>query len=208
MKKLESTLKNMVMVLSIISVAAGLALAVVNLITSKQIEKINAENLANGIKEVLGVALEDSLNVTTVEDSLDANFTYYYTDTDSEGHSQGTAVKTVKNGFGGPLEVLVGFADDGTIKGYKILSHSETPGLGAKAGEWFQEGQKGNIIGANPDSVNLTVSKDGGDIDAITASTITSRAFLGAVQQAYDKLFPAKADGETGASKKEKGGEQ
>lgn len=210
MKKLESTLKNMVMVLSIISVAAGLALAVVNLITSKQIEKINAENLANGIKEVLGVAPDDTIFSvdTTMVDSLDPNFTYYLTKKDDEGHSLGTAVKTIKNGFGGPLEVLVGFADDGTIKGYKILSHSETPGLGAKASEWFQEGNKGNIIGINPDSVNFTVSKDGGDIDAITASTITSRAFLGAVQQAYKKLFPAKADGESGASKKVKGGEQ
>ena len=80
MKKTESTLKNMVMVLSIIAVTAALALAVVNAITSRQIEKINAQNLANGIKEVLGVAVTDSLDVETVVDSLDENFTYYITE--------------------------------------------------------------------------------------------------------------------------------
>lgn len=180
MKKLESTLKNMVMVLTIIAVVAGGALAIVNAITTKQIEKINAQNLANGIKEVLGVALTDNLDVEEVADSLDENFTYYIT-------PQGTAVKTSNNGFGGPIEVLVGFADDGSIKGYKILSHSETPGLGAKAEEWFQDGNKGNIIGIIPTEVNFTVSKDGGDIDAITASTITSRAFLTAIKNAYEK---------------------
>ena len=201
MKKLESTLKNMVMVLSIISVTAALALAIVNAVTTSQIEKINAENLANGIKEVLGVNAEDSLQVETIEDTLNANFTYYIT-------PQGTAVKTTSNGFGGPIEVLVGFAEDGSVKGYKILSHSETPGLGAKASEWFQEGNKGNIIGLNPGTVNLTVSKDGGEVDAITASTITSRAFLNAVQQAYNKLFKETTDGETGASNLQKGEQQ
>ncbi len=201
MKKTESTLKNMVMVLSIIAVSAALALAVVNFITSRQIEKINAQNLANGIKEVLGVALTDSLDVETVADSLDENFTYYIT-------GQGTAVKTSENGFGGPIEVLVGFAEDGSIKGYKILSHSETPGLGAKAGEWFQSGNKGDITGKNPAEVNMTVSKDGGDIDAITASTITSRAFLGAVQNAYNKLHASEeTNGESGATKQEKKGD-
>lgn len=202
MKKTESTLKNMVMVLSIIAITAALALAVVNAITSRQIEKINAQNLANGIKEVLGVAVTDSLDVETVVDSLDENFTYYITE-------QGTAVKTSNNGFGGPIEVLVGFAEDGSIKGYKILSHSETPGLGAKAGEWFQQGNKGDIIGKNPAEVNMTVSKDGGDIDAITASTITSRAFLGAVQNAFNKLHASEeTDGESGATKKEKKGDE
>lgn len=197
MKKMESNLKNMVMVLCIIAVAASLALAIVNAITSAQIEKINAENLKNGIKEVLG-ATEDSLQVTEL---TDGDFTIYQT-------PLGTAVKTQSNGFGGPIEVLVGFADNGCIKGYKILSHSETPGLGAKAGEWFQTGQKGDIIGKDPAEVNMTVSKDGGDIDAITASTITSRAFLKAVKAAYDKIHSAGTDAESGASKQEKKGDQ
>ena len=86
----------------------------------------------------------------------------------------------------------MGFAEDGTISGYSVLEHAETPGLGAKAGDWFQKGGKGDIIGKNPGEKELTVSKDGGDVDAITASTITSRAFLLAVNNAY-KAYKGKA---------------
>ena len=82
--------------------------------------------------------------------------------------------------------------------------HAETPGLGAKADKWFQKGEKGDIIGKDPVEP-LTVSKDGGQVDAITASTITSRAFLLAVNNAYNayKATPA-TDAESGASKQVK----
>ena len=91
--------------------------------------------------------------------------------------------------------------------GYTLLEHAETPGLGAKADKWFQKGEKGNIIGKNP-ITPLTVSKDGGDVDAITASTITSRAFLKAVNNAYSAYMQnskniqngASADAQTGAT--------
>ena len=114
---------------------------------------------------------------------------------------KGIAVKAQDaNGFGGKLTVLVGFDNEGTIQGYRVLEHSETPGLGAKASFWFQEGQKGNIIGRHPAKDNLTVSKDGGDVDAITASTITSRAFLRAVNAAYKAVEDKGEDAQTGAS--------
>jgi electron transport complex protein RnfG len=51
--------------------------------------------------------------------------------------------------------------------------------------EWFSEGGKGNVIGKNPANDNLTVSKDGGEVDAITAATISSRCFLKALNSAY-----------------------
>ena len=169
---------NMVLVLTIITVVAGSALAYVNHVTSTQIEQIKAKNLADGIKRVMGVASTDSLNYTTEEAG---EFTLYKSE-------KGIAVQSVENGFGGALKVLVGFDSQGTILGYTILEHAETPGLGAKANEWFQKGNKGDIIGKNPGKNNLTVSKEGGEIDAITASTITSRAFLKAVMNAYEKI--------------------
>ena len=101
----------------------------------------------------------------------------------------GVAVKTYsKNGFGGLIQVMAGFSPDGTITGYQILEHKETPGLGSKMAVWFNNTEKPgqNIIGKNPGKVNLTVKKDGGDVDAITASTITSRAFLEAMRRAYE----------------------
>lgn len=188
MKKLKSTLPNMVIVLTSIAVIAGLALGYVNSITAGPIEEIKAQQLADGIKAVLNA---DELNVETPE-ALDNGSIIYRTD-------KGVAVQaTDPNGFGGKLTVLVGFNKDGLIQGYRVLETAETPGLGAKAGEWFQEGQKGNIIGKQ--AGNLTVSKDGGEVDAITASTITSRAFLRCVNSAYEALSSHPEDGQTGAS--------
>ena len=115
----------------------------------------------------------------------------------------GTAVEAKSMGFGGELKVLVGFDAEGKIYNYSLLSHAETPGLGSKAADWFKEGNKGSIKGMNPGEQPLTVSKDGGQVDAITASTITSRAFLNAVNAAYG-AYKGNGDtnGTTGASQK------
>ena len=103
------------------------------------------------------------------------------------------------------MKVLVGFDKEGNILGYSILETQETPGLGAKASEWFQKDGKGCIIGKNPSTTRMGVKKgDEGDIDAITASTITSRAFLNAVQAAYQALFHGNTDGLTSATQETK----
>ena len=84
------------------------------------------------------------------------------------------------------MVVMVGFAPDGTILGYKILEHQETPGLGDKAAWWFKQADKPNqnVVGRQATG-RFQVSKDGGDVDAITAATISSRAFLKAINDAY-----------------------
>ena len=196
MKKLPSTLPNMLCVLTLISVIAAGALAYVNEITAGPIEENKARTLAEGINSVLGVADAQVQETKTIQDANGNDVILYATD-------KGMAVQAIDpNGFGGKLTVLVGFSDEGTIKGYTVLDHAETPGLGAKAGFWFQKGEKGDIIGKNPGEKELTVSKDGGDVDAITASTITSRAFLRAVNVAFHAYAAgaANADGQTGAS--------
>ena len=191
MKKLESTLPNMVIVLTLIAVVAGLALGYVNSVTAGPIQEIKAQQLADGIKAVLAA---DELNVEEPE-PLDDGSVIYRTD-------KGVAVQaTDPNGFGGKLTVLVGFNSEGLIQGYQVLETAETPGLGAKAGEWFQKGQKGDIIGMSPAKNNMTVSKDGGEVDAITASTITSRAFLRCVNAAYAALA-SQEDAQTGATQR------
>ena len=81
--------------------------------------------------------------------------------------------------------MMVGFTPDGKIYNTSILSHSETPGLGAKITDQ-KVAPREQIIGKNPSQTKISVRKDGGDIDAITASTITSRAFLKGVNAAYD----------------------
>lgn len=191
MKKLESSLTNMAVVLTVISVIAGGVLAYINKITQEPIAAINAKNLQDGIKKVI---LGEQGGELTVEEPVEIDgFVLYKTD-------KGTAVKAVENAFGGPLEVLVGFDAEGNILGYTILSTVETPGLGVKAATWFQKGQKGDIIGKNPGQKSLSVTKDGGEIDAITASTITSRAFLNAVNKAYSAFMGHWTDAQSGAS--------
>ena len=111
---------------------------------------------------------------------------------------EGYAVETAVDGFGGTFRVMVGFDKEGNILGYEILEHQETPGLGSHMEHWFKNAEKPgqNIIGRKGGA--LQVSKDGGDVDAITAATISSRAFLKAINQAYAEQFGVEAH--TGAS--------
>ncbi len=200
MGKIKSNLTNMALVLTGSALICGGLLAYTNHATEPTIEAQSQKTLNEGISAVLGGDAGKSIAAPdTVKRSVagkEQTFIIYKME-------KGTAVQsTDPNGFGGPLTVLVGFNDNGDIQGYTVLQHAETPGLGAKAGDWFQEGQPGNIIGKNPSKVKLTVSKDGGDIDAITASTITSRSFLRAVQEAYNTFSGQEVDGNTSATAK------
>ncbi len=168
MAKLESTFKNMVLSLVIISMVAAGALAGVYMLTLGNIEAQKKAKQEAAKQAVLA------------------------------GHEDGYAVETAVDGFGGTFRVMVGFDQEGNILGYEILEHQETPGLGSHMVHWFKNADKPgqNIIGRKAGA--LQVSKDGGDVDAITAATITSRAFLKAVNQAYAEQFGVEAH--TGAS--------
>lgn len=104
-----------------------------------------------------------------------------------DGKRVGAAVKAVTmDGFAGMVEVMVGLDADGTVRDYRVLQQAETPGLGSKMEVWFRDPAAArSIIGKNPATTDFHVSKDGGQIDGITAATISSRAFLGAVRAAY-----------------------
>ena len=187
----------MVSVLTGISVICGGLLAFANNLTEAPIKAANDKALSDGITAVMGggeVKVETPDTVKRNVEGKELTYIMYKTD-------KGTAVQsTDPNAFGGNLTILVGFNETGDILGYTVLENNETPGLGAKCPDWFQKGNAGDIIGKNPGKNNMTVSKDGGEIDAITASTITSRAFLRAVQQAYE-TYKTSADRETGATK-------
>ena len=197
----------MVLVLTGVAVVMGAVLALVNHVTEGPINDQKAKALADGIQSVL---LCDNIVVAKTDtvrqnDAKGKELTYIiYHAKDAQGRDLGAAVESTTGGFGGDLKVLVGFDTEGRILGYTLLEHAETPGLGAKADKWFQKGEKGDIIGKSPQEP-LTVSKDGGQVDAITASTITSRAFLLAVNNAYNayKATPA-ADAQTGATQQVK----
>ena len=196
----------MVLVLTSVAVIMGGILAFVNHLTEGPIIEQKAKALADGIKSVMGVDEITVSNTDTVRQNVAGKELTYviYQTKDAKGNDLGAAVESTTGGFGGDLKVLVGFDPEGKILGYTLLEHAETPGLGAKADKWFQKGEKGDIIGKSP-AEPLVVSKDGGQVDAITASTITSRAFLLAVNNAYNayKAIP-ETDANSGASQQVK----
>lgn len=203
MKKLESSLKNMVIVLTGVTVVAGALLGYVNELTKEPIAQANAKALSDAIAIVVpGFDNNPAEAPETVEVE---GVSYKIYKATKDGEFIGAAVESSENGFGGALNVLVGFDKEGNIIDYSLLSHAETPGLGSKAADWFKKGGKGDITGMNPGAQPLTVSKDGGQVDAITASTITSRAFLKAVNKAYAAYSGQHVDGTSGATKQVSG---
>ena len=191
----------MVLVLTGVTVVATALLAYVNELTKEPIAQANAKALGDAIAIVVpGFDNNPAETPETIEIDGAAYTIYKAT---NGGEFIGAAVQSASNGFGGPLTVLVGFDKEGKIIDYSLLSHAETPGLGSKAADWFKKGNKGDIIGMTPGETPLTVSKDGGQVDAITASTITSRAFLNAVNKAYQAYAAGQGtpvDGASGAT--------
>ncbi len=116
------------------------------------------------------------------------------------GKLVGAAVETnTKKGFGGEVRIMIGFDADQKIVNYSVLEHNETPGLGSKMEEWFRTDKgKQSVLGRDMKGGALKVSKDGGDVDAITAATISSRAFLDAVNRAYSAY--TQTDANSGAT--------
>ncbi len=213
-KKAESSLKNMLLALTLIALVASLALALVNNVTKGPIAQEQQKKTAEAVTKVLSVPdpndntqmipiyKDYTVDTVTLTDTIKGKPTEFtltrYTATDADGKVVGKAVESYSDaGFGGRLKAMVGFDAEGNILGYEILETSETPGLGAKAGEWFQRDGKGNVIGKNMNEKPLGVTKGGeGDVDAITGSTITSRAFCGLVNTAYKAFLIEKGGNE------------
>jgi len=173
----KSTLKNMVLCLTLVCLLCSAILALVYAVTADPIKA--AEEKA--LKESIGRVLPDGGELSDVATAEFGGQKFDYYVSTADGAPAAYAVKSSTVGFGGPLTLMVGVLPDGSVYNTSVLSHSETPGLGAKCATdtKFMDQWKG--LGA--DKV-IKVTKDGGDIDAITASTITSRAYSLAVSNA------------------------
>jgi electron transport complex protein RnfG len=183
--KKESSFVNMVVTLFLVAGVAALALGAVYNVTKEPIAIAKQKKLEAAIKTVL----PEFDNVKTVKvglgDGADS-LTYYIASKNDE--VIGTAIKSyTMEGFSGKIEIMVGLLNDGTINNTAVVAHKETPGLGDK-----MDASKSDFPlqfkGKNPANYKLMVTKDGGDVDAITAATISSRAFCDAVQRAYDSF--------------------
>lgn len=188
MAKKESTFLNMVLTLLLVSLLASAALGGVYLATKEPIaialekkkilaiKRVTPEHNNEPSKEFYSMLVDgDSLFVYIAKQGND---------------TVGVAIETwSKNGYGGIIKLLAGFKTDGTIQNIAVLEHKETPGLGSKISKAISKWSF-QFNGLNPgkDKIAITKNKgkDGGTIDAITASTITSKAYVDAVLRAYN----------------------
>ncbi|MFW5821878.1 MAG: RnfABCDGE type electron transport complex subunit G [Tangfeifania sp.] len=196
----ESNFKNMVITLFLVTFVAAAALGLVYDFTKDAIAEAKKRAQSEAIEKVLPSfeQLGETYKVAAEngEDTIEIFPAY------QDNELVGYAVKTfTNNGFSGYISIMAGIDNSGNFSGYEVLEHAETPGLGSKMNEWFrsQEKQDQSVIGKNPESTKFEVTKDGGDIDGITASTITSRAFLEALKRAY-RAYEEKDDLNTGSA--------
>ncbi len=193
MAKLKSTFPNMVISLTSITIVAAAALGAVYMFTQNAIQEQQIAKQTAAISAVLPeherIADPETVNGLTVYKAYTGD------------QFVGAAVETQADGFGGVIRLMVGFDADNHIVNYEVLEQQETPGLGTHIVEWFKNADKPkqNILGREATGA-FTVSKDGGDVDAITAATISSRAFLRAVNAAYAAYTEGEVEAATGAS--------
>jgi len=204
MAKLQSTFKNMFLSLFIICLTVALLLAQVNKMTAKAIADASAMKLQNAIKEVVPAFDNDPV--------ADA---YWITDTQGDSlllypakkgdTIVGYALNSFSDkGFGGNIQIIIGFDTEDRIVNYAVLQHAETPGLGSKMTTWFKNPEKPSqsIIGRDLSQGLLAVTKDGGNGGCYHRATITSRAFLEAVNKAYSAYSGIRKDALSGATTK------
>ena len=184
---IQSSLKNMVLSLGIICLVSSGILAVVYALTKKPIEAAAEKKTNDAIMQVLP-AFDGQPERLSIE--ADGKLYEYY-QVMKDGNVSGYAITAAATGFGGPVSLMVGVTSEGIVYNTSVLSQSETPGLGAKCTEPSFADQFKNL---DPAVTRLAVKKDGGDIDAITASTITSRAYVNAVNNAL-AIFKAITEG-------------
>lgn len=205
---MESSLKNMVVVLFTITLISSAAVGGVYMITKEPIEQAKVAAVNDALNQVLPEY------ETTTSQTIEVNSLPIVAHTATVADKAvGYAVESIsKNGFGGTVRLMVGFDTTGKIININVLEQKETPGLGTKMTD------EGNVLLAsfkdkNASEINMTVKKDGGDVDALTAATISSRAYAEAVAVAYEAFKVAcgwqttAGDVATGASQQaEKGG--
>ena len=190
-QKKEASLIKLVVVLTAIALVAGLALTGVYALTKGPIELSQKEKKDKALHDVLPGF---SGNIADTVISIDGEDVTVHKAINADGSLFGVGVETfTKKAFAGRFDLMVGFDDDGVILNTEVIKASETPGLGDKINKSKSDFAK-QFNGQDPAEYKLQVSKDGGDVDAITAATISSRAYCDAVQRAYNVFKIVKED--------------
>lgn len=197
MAKKEISLVSMVLTLFLVTAISATALGYIFELTKDPIAKAERDFLYKQINVVVPGASNaeiKTLSVMAIDGKTDKDSLYFY-QVYKDDKLIGTAVKSYTNkGFSGYFEIIVGFDSEGKILDVNVLSHKETPGLGDKTSKDVSDWNN-QFKDKDPASYKLVVKKDGGDVDAITAATISSRAFCDAMQRAYDTFINFKNKG-------------
>ena len=205
---MKSTLFNMVAVLFTVTLIASAGVGAVNMITADAIAEANAAATTQAVANVL----PSFENTEVSEQTIDDMTITVYTATNA-GQTVGYAVESMtKNGFGGVIRMMVGFAPNGQILNVNVLQQAETPGLGTKMAD-EDNALLRSIKDKKAWEIEFKVKKDGGELDALTAATISSRAYYDAVERAYRAYrvaagFGDSADGVSGATSTNAEGQQ
>ena len=182
--KTPSTLLNMVLTLAVVTLVASATLGYVYELTKGPIAEAKRIKQENAIKEVVP-EFDNAPGEERYMLAVEGNDSITVFPAMKNGELVGVAIKTYDDGgFTERIHIMVGLLPDGTIHNTAVLGHKETPGLGDKM-EKKKSPWSNQFSGKNPATYTLKVTKDGGDVDAITAATISSRAFVGAVDRAY-----------------------
>lgn len=178
MKPIKSNLFNMIMAMTVVSICSAASIGYVYQKTKEPIEKSKTMKISSAVTEMLGKfdnkPFEERTNLA--EKGLELY------QAKENGVTTSVAIKSYSNnGFGGKIELIIGMLIDGTVTGYKVIQQNETPGLGTKITENKFSKQ---FVGLNAHSDNFELSKNGGEIDALTGATISSNAVVEAVKKA------------------------
>lgn len=192
-QKKEPSLLRLVLVLTTIALVAGLALTGVYALTKGPIDAATMAKKQTALNLVLP-DFKGTLKDTTIYIKEDDENMLVHLAINEDGSLYGAGIETyTKEAFAGRFDLMVGFLNDGTIINTEVISASETPGLGDninKSKSNFAE----QFNAKNPQDFQLKVKKDGGDVDAITAATISSRAYCDAINKAYTVFMKIKEE--------------
>jgi electron transport complex protein RnfG len=177
-KKRPSELISLTLILFLFSAVTALLLGLVNGVTKDRIAGISAEKTKSAMQEVLMADSYEKISYTGGDPAVVGVY---------KAGDAGFVVELSVSGSQAMVNMVVGVDGSGTVTGIGITKHTETPGLGAiaaadtDAGKSFREQFNGTVG-------NLSVSKDGGTVDALTGATITSRAVTNGVNSAVEAV--------------------
>ena len=184
MSKKESTFLNMTITLFAITIVAGVSLGFINDITKGPKAQAKLERKINALKDVLPAFNNNPVeDVKLVKHELAKDSVEIYPGIQDETHTGTAVIGSTQTGYSGLVKIMVGFEPNGNIKNIVVLEQKETPGLGTKMKD---DKFLRQFRGKNPAEFDIRPTKDGGEVDALTGATITTRAFGEAAQMAYD----------------------